>query len=263
MSKQQHTDTQTEIQNEAQNIAQFATRLGDDALITGQRLCEWCAKAPTLEEDLALANVALDYLGRARMCYGYAGELLGKDEDHFAYQRHEPEFENALIVELPRGDFAFTMVRQYLLDEFEVSYFQALISSGDSTFAGIAAKTHKEVLYHQRRSLQWIKRLGLGTAESNRRSQEALDELWGYVDELFEMDSLENTLADQGIVPNRQTLKNNWHKTVSATLSHAELSVPDSTWQVQGGREGVHTEHLGHLLAEMQSLSREHPGLTW
>ena len=244
-------------------ISQYAVRLGDDALITAQRLCEWSSRAPTLEEDLALANVGLDYLGRARMLYSYAGELLGKTEDQLAYLRDSREFENAMIVELPCGDFAFTMVRQYLLDEFESRFFIALADSTDGRLAAIAQKTGKEVTYHLRRSLEWMKRLGLGTTESNDRSQQALDELWGYVDELFEMDALEESLMQSGVAVDKATFRTDWDAVVKATLLAVGLSVPSHDWQVRGGRSGVHTEHLGHLLTELQYLQRAYPGLAW
>ena len=244
-------------------ISKYAVRLGDDALITAQRLCEWSSRAPTLEEDLALANVGLDYLGRARMLYSYAGELLGKTEDQLAYLRDAREFENAMIAELPCGDFAFTMVRQYLLDEFESRFFTALTNSTDARLAAIAQKTVKEVRYHLRRSWEWMKRLGLGTAESNDRSQQALDELWGYVDELFEMDALEKALMTSGVAVDKATLRADWDAVVKATLLAVGLSAPSHDWQVRGGRSGVHTEHLGHLLTELQFLQRAYPGLAW
>lgn len=248
---------------EPQAVATYAMRLGDDALITAQRLCEWSAKAPTLEEDLALANVGLDYLGRARMCLGYAGELLGKTEDQLAYLRDAREFQNALILELPRGDFAFTMVRQYLLDAFESRFFAALAQSTDARLAAIAHKTLKEVTYHLRRSSEWMKRLGLGTSESNDRSQRALDELWGYVDELFEVDELEQILIEGGVAVAKPMLQADWEAAVGTMCAQVGLSVPNHQWRVSGGRSGVHTEHLGHLLAELQFLQRAYPGLAW
>ena len=161
------------------DIAEYALGLGDDALILGQRLCEWCADAPLLEEDIAIANVGLDYLGRARMLLQYAGEKLGKTEDELAFLRDAPEFKNLLIVELPRGDFAFSQVRHYLLDEFEHLFFAQLTQSQDPTLAGIAGKTAKEVRYHLRRSTEWMHRFALGTDESKTRAQQALDELLG------------------------------------------------------------------------------------
>ncbi len=243
--------------------AKYAVRLGDDALVLGQRLCEWCSKAPTLEEDLALANVGLDYLGRARMLYGYAGELLGRSEDEFAYTRDAREFENVLLVELPRGDFAFTMVRQYLLDEFEEGFFECLAGSTDEQLAAVAVRTGKEVRYHKRRSGEWLRRLGLGTQESNRRAQEALDELWGYVAELFAMDGFESELAEAGIAIWRAELEPAWRESVGTLIEASGLSLPGDDWQVQGGRSGVHTEHLGHMLSELQFLQRAYPGAEW
>ena len=247
----------------ADGVARFVVRLGDDAVVMGQRLCEWTSNGPTLEEDLALANVALDYLGRARMFYGYAGELLGCSEDDLAFLRDARQFENLLMVELPRGDFAFTMARQFLLDCFELRYFGALRGSADGTLSGFAERIEKEVRYHSRRSEQWLLRLGLGTAESHRRVTEALQELWGYRAELFEMDALEERLRDEGVAVDRSALVDPWHEAVTEHLERCGLQTPDTAWQVTGGRSGVHTESLGFLLAEMQSLPRAHPGLEW
>jgi ring-1,2-phenylacetyl-CoA epoxidase subunit PaaC len=245
------------------DIAAYATRLGDDALVLSQRLCEWSSNAPVLEEDLALSNVALDYLGRVRMLYGLAGERTGRSEDELAFLRDVMEFENLLMVELPRGDFAFTMVRQYLLDEFESVFFTALLTSRDEVLAGIAGKTVKEVQYHKRRSVEWMRRLGLGTQESNRRAQQALEELWGYVDEFFVMDALEHRLVEQGIAVARDTLEQPWRAAVAALLAETDLRQPAGDWQVLGGRDRMHTEHLGHLLSEMQFMQRAYPGLNW
>ena len=246
-----------------EEIARYSVRLGDDAMIIAQRLCEWSSRAPTLEEDLALANVGLDYLGRARMCYSYAGSLLGKTEDDFAFLRDVREFENALMFELPRGDFAFTMVRQFLTDEFETLFFPLLSTSVDSELAAIAEKTNKEVAYHRRRSNEWLKRLGLGTSESHARAQLALDELWGYIDELFEMDELEMALCAAGVAVDRVALQATFSDNVQSGLINASLAVPEHSWQVRGGRTGSHTEHLGHLLTELQFLQRAYPGQQW
>ncbi len=244
-------------------IAEYTLRLGDDALVHGQRLCEWCADAPFLEEDIAIANVGLDYLGRARMLLQYAGELLGKTEDELAFLRDAPEFRNLLIVELPRGDFAFAMMRQYLLDEFELLFFEALTRSADATLAAVAEKAVKEVRYHHRRSVEWMRRLGLGTPESNRRMQAALDELWGYIDEFFLMDALEQRLAADRVAVDKQALEVIWRNRVADLVSEVDLQLPGDEWQVAGGRDGVHTEHLGHMLGEMQFMQRSYPGLTW
>ncbi len=245
------------------DIAEYTLRLGDDALVHGQRLCEWCADAPFLEEDIAIANVGLDYLGRARMLLQYAGELLGKTEDELAFLRDAPEFRNLLIVELPRGDFAFAMMRQYLLDEYELLFFEALTRSEDATLAAVAEKAIKEVRYHHRRSVEWMRRLGLGTHESNRRVQAALNELWGYVDEFFLMDALDERLAASGVAVDRRALEVIWRDRVADLVSAVELQLPGDEWQVTGGRAGVHTEHLGHMLGEMQFMQRSYPGLTW
>jgi ring-1,2-phenylacetyl-CoA epoxidase subunit PaaC len=197
------------------------------------------------------------------MLYGYAAAISGTTEDQLAFTRDERQYENLLLVELPRGDFAYTMMRQYLLDAFESNFFAGLCHSSDPTLAGIAAKTVKEVDYHLRRSQEWIRRLGLGTAESRQRLQAATDELWGYVDELFEADTLEQTLIDQGIAVNRGALEAGWRAAVTGLLTASNISLPDSTWQVTGGRRGLHTEHLGHLLSEMQYLQRAYPGQQW
>lgn len=245
------------------DLADFTLRLADDALVTSQRLCEWCADAPLLEEDIAIANVGLDYLGRARLLLQYAGERLGRSEDDLAYFREGHEFKNLLLVELPRGDFAFTMVRQYLLDEYEILYFAELQNSRDERLAAIAGKAIKEVRYHHRRSTEWIRRLGLGTVESNRRSQAALNELWAFVAEFFVMDSLEMDLSDQGVAVNRLCLKSPWSARVETLLGEANLILPQYDGYQTGGRQGLHTEYLARMLAEMQTLQRSYPGLEW
>ncbi|MCB1619733.1 MAG: phenylacetate-CoA oxygenase subunit PaaC [Thiothrix sp.] len=243
----------------------YAVRLGDDALILGHRLSEWTSRAPFLEEDLALQNVALDYIGRARMFYGYAAELSadGRTEDDFAYLRDARQFSNLLIHELPRGDFAFTMARQLLTDVFSSLYLEQLLRSTDATLAGIAAKAAKETRYHLRRSREWALRLGDGTDESHARMVRAIDELWGYTHELFELDALEQQLADAGIGVDNAALRPAWLKQVSAILTEATLRVPEDSWVVRGGRTGYHTENLGHILSEMQSVHRAYPGVSW
>ena len=247
----------------ARDVAEFSLRLGDDALILSQRLCEWCADAPLLEEDIALANVALDYLGRARLLLQYAGEGLGQTEDELAFTRDSAEFRNLLLVELPRGDFAFSTVRQYLIDEFELLYFAELTKSADATLAGIAAKTLKEVAYHHRRSRDWMCRLGLGTEESRARTQAGLDLAWGYVGEFFLQDEMEMALVDAGVAVDRAALEAGWRDAVAALLAAAQLEQPDAAWQQSGGRRGLHTEHLGHMLGDMQFMQRAYPGLAW
>ena len=251
------------MDNEA--IKQLAIRLGDDSLILGHRLSEWCSNGPFLEEDLALTNTALDYVGRARMFYGYAAELAadGSTEDTFAYQRDCRDFTNLLIYELPNGDFAFTMARQYLVDEFSSLFMRALAESSDETLSGIAAKAVKECDYHLRRSREWMLRLGDGTEESHERVQAAINDLWGYTPELFLMDELEYRLAGEGIAVELGLLRDGWQERVNATLGEATLKLPDADWSVTGGREGVHTEALGHLLSDLQFVQKSYPGLEW
>ena len=244
---------------------EYTLRLGDDSLTLGHRLSEWISHAPFLEEELGLANVALDLIGRARAFYTYAAELAGggKNEDDYVYLRDEREFKNLLMMELPRGDFAFTCVRQFLVDVFNVKFLTALAGSTDERLAAIGAKTVKESSYHLRRSREWIVRLGDGSKESHDRAQAALGELWGYTHELFVMDGLECELSNQGIGVGRAALEAGWNTEVDAGLLEATLTRPVSTWSVKGGRAGIHTEHLGRLLTELQFLQRRYPGVQW
>ena len=243
----------------------YAVRLADDALVLGHRLSEWSSNAPFLEEDLALSNVALDYIGRARMFYTYAGQVRndGTTEDDYAYLRDCREYYNLLINELPRGDFAFSMARQFMVDAFNLAYLGQLQGSSDESLAAIAGKAVKESTYHLRRSTDWMMRLGDGTEESLRRLQEAVVELWGFTPELFAMDELETELLAQGIAVDRTALRTDWEQQVRATLEAAGVTIPEPDWQVEGGRQGVHTEHLGHLLSELQFVQRAYPGLEW
>ena len=243
----------------------YLLSLADDALILGQRTSEWCSRGPFLEEDIALSNVALDYIGRARMFYQYAAEVEGKgrSEDDLAYFRDERDFSNLLINELPNYDFAFSMVRQYFLDVHACLYLQELTASADQRLAAIASKAIKESRYHLKRSQTWLLQLGLGTEESNKRMQTAIDELWGYTPEMFMMTETETQLSTAGIAVNRENLLQQWTATVTADIRAADLQIPDQQWQVVGGREGKHSEHLGHLLAQMQILQRSYPGLEW
>ena len=237
--------------------------LGDDALVLGQRLAAWCGKSPWLEEDLAMANTALDFLGRARLLYGYAERLGGCDEDAYAFQRDARAFTNLLIYELPCDDFASACVRQFLVDEFDALHLEKLSASADADLAGIAAKAYKEALYHRRRSAAWMVRLGDGTAESRRRMQQALEELWGYHAELFAPVGEESGLVAAGVLPVRAALRPQWLEAVTATLAEATLEPPSADWAIDGGRQGLHTEHLAPMLAEMQHLHRSHPGARW
>ncbi|MBB3330724.1 ring-1,2-phenylacetyl-CoA epoxidase subunit PaaC [Halomonas campaniensis] len=244
---------------------EYAVRLGDDANVLGHRISEWVSHGPFLEEDIAYANVALDYIGRARMFYGYASELAsdGRTEDDFAYMRDDRQYQNLLLMEMPRGDFAYSQVRQLLIDVYYNLLLPQLAESRDDTLAAIAAKAIKESRYHLRRSRDWVLRLGDGTEESHRRTQAALDSLWGYTHEMFEMDETERLLADSGIAVDTTRLRDEWHRQVSSILTEATLSVPEDGWAVRGGRIGYHTENLGHLLTEMQFVHRSYPGCQW
>jgi ring-1,2-phenylacetyl-CoA epoxidase subunit PaaC len=238
-------------------VRQLLSR-ADDALLLGHRLSEWTGHAPTLEEELALANIALDLIGQARALYSYAGTLTGHTEDQLAYLRDVPAWRNCLIVELPIGDFAFSIARLLLVSAFVDPFWRAAIASTDSTIAAVAAKAEKETAYHLRHAAEWLIRLGDGTAESHRRAQTALDDLWPYTGEMF------NAVAnDVGTAPDPMSLRDTWNATVNSVLARATLDRPQDGWMQSGGRDGRHTEHLGHLLADMQFLQRTYPGATW
>ena len=253
------------MSTQQQDLVEYAIALGDDALVMGQRLSEWCSNAPFLEEDLALANVALDFIGRARMFYSYGAEVEGegRTEDDIAYRRDCRDFTNLLICELPRGDFAFSTARQFFIDAFYLDFLEALTESSDERLAAIAAKAIKETRYHYRRSHDWLLRLGDGTEESREKIQQALEQLWGYTPELFSMTAGEARLVEQGIAVDCAALRDSWNKRVDAVLEKATLKRPAAEWEVTGGRAGVHTEHLGHMLSELQFLQRAYPGQQW
>jgi ring-1,2-phenylacetyl-CoA epoxidase subunit PaaC len=243
----------------------YTLRLADNALILGHRLSEWCGHAPVLEEDLALANMALDLIGQARALYAYAGELEdnGRDEDALAYLRDAGEFRNVLLVEQPNGDFAATIVRQLCYAAFAEPYLAALTRSRDATLAAIAGKAVKEMAYHLRHAAEWTIRLGDGTEESRRRAQDAVDELWPFTGELFETDSVERALIATGTAADAAAVRPVWDRTLDAVLAEATLARPRDGWMQSGGRAGRHSEHLGHILADMQFLQRAYPGATW
>ena len=246
-------------------LLNYCIALGDDSLTLGHRLSECCRNGPFLEEDLALTNTSLDFIGRARMFYSYAAEIEGKGrgEDDIAYLRDCREYRNFLINELPNGDFAFTMARQLMIDAFDVGFFTGLSQSSDLMLAGIAAKAIKESRYHLRRSEDWILRLGDGTEKSHERTQNAFNELWAYAAELFEMTDDEQQLVDAGIAVDRSVLRADWTTTMHAVLNKATLDVPTDNRAIGGGRKGEHTEHLVFLLAELQFLQRAYPGQQW
>jgi ring-1,2-phenylacetyl-CoA epoxidase subunit PaaC len=243
----------------------YTLRLADTALINGHRLSEWCGRAPVLEEELALANVALDLIGQARALYAYAGEIEGKgrDEDALAYLRDVASYRNLLMVERPNGDFALTILRQLLMSAFMHPFWEAMTRSADARLAAIAGKAVKEVAYHLRHCGEWAVRLGDGTAESHRRMRDALDELWPYSGELFETDEIERTLIAAKMAVDPAELRASFGATLDRILSEATLERPRDGWMQTGGRHGRHSEHLGHVLAELQYLQRAYPGATW
>jgi ring-1,2-phenylacetyl-CoA epoxidase subunit PaaC len=246
-------------------LVQYALRLADNALVLGHRLSEWCGHGPVLEEDIALANVALDLIGQARPLYAYAGEAegAGRDEDELAYLRDAGQWHNVLLVEQPNGDFAATIARQLLYAAYQAPFWRALSGSRDDTLAAVAAKAEKEAAYHLRHAAEWLIRLGDGTAESHGRAQAALDELWMYTGELFEADAIERGLIERGVAVDPAAVRPEWDETVDAVLAEATLQRPPDQWMQTGGRTGRHSEHLGHILAELQFLQRAYPGAKW
>jgi ring-1,2-phenylacetyl-CoA epoxidase subunit PaaC len=243
----------------------YALRLGDDALILAQRLSEWASRAPEIEEDIALTNIALDLLGQARALLDYAAVVEGgsRDEDDLAYLRTERDFRNVHLVEQENGDFAHTIARQLFFSTYQLFLYEELISSSDELLAGVAAKGVKEAAYHHDHALQWLVRLGDGTEDSRGRMQAAVDRLWPFTAELFDIDEVEKDLAAQGIAVDPSTLRPRWERAITDALARATLVVPATVWTSHGGRRGVHTECFGYLLAEMQYLHRLHPGASW
>jgi ring-1,2-phenylacetyl-CoA epoxidase subunit PaaC len=240
-------------------------RIGDSTLILGHRVSEWCGHGPALEEDIALANVALDLIGQTQMWLGLAAEVEGKGRtaDDLAYLRDAWDFRNLLLVERPNGDFGHTLMRQFLFDAFHHALLKGLAGSKDPRVAEIAAKAVKEVAYHLERSSDLVIRLGDGSEESHRRTQAALDALWPYTGEMFLADEKDKEVAAAGLVPDPASLKPAWDQTVRDVLTEATLAIPDSAFAHKGGKRGVHTEHLGFILADMQFLQRAYPGATW
>lgn len=238
-------------------------RLADDHLILGHRLSEWCGHAPMLEEDLALPNIALDLIGQARALYTYAGEIeaAGRDEDALAYLRLERDYTNLLICERPNGDFAHTMVRQLFFAAFMHRYWQETSRLADKTLVGIAQKAEKETAYHLRHSAEWVIRLGDGTDQSKARVEQALEDLHPFLAELFESDELTAETAD--VLPDPAGLKDIWRATLTPIFDEAGLDIPAIDKGATGGRRGIHTEDMGHLLAELQYVQRAYPGMTW
>ena len=252
-------------QSEEPALVSYLLRLGDDRLVLGHRNSEWCGHGPVLEEDIALANISLDLLGQATLFLRLAGQLegQGRDEDALAYWRDENRFTNLQILELPRGDFGFTILRQFLFDAWSFHHLEALARSAHSELAALAAKAHKETRYHLRHSSEWVVRLGDGTEESHRRIQTSLDELWPWTGEFFWQNEVDAELRAAGGAPDPETLRAPWESMVGELLGRATLAIPSGPMRMTGGRMGRHTEHLGHMLAEMQIVARSHPGAKW
>ncbi|MPR08194.1 1,2-phenylacetyl-CoA epoxidase subunit PaaC [Microvirga tunisiensis] len=251
--------------NQQDALFEYLLRLGDNALILGHRLSEWCGHSPALEEDLALSNVALDLIGQTQLWLNLAGEVEGKgrDADKLAYLRDGRDFRNVLLVEQPNGDFAVTMARQFYFDAWHYLLLRELAGSRDPRIAEIAAKGLKEVTYHLERSRDWVLRLGDGTEESHRRMQTAIEDLWMYTGELFESDEIDQAMAGEGLGPDLATLQEPWLGLVRATAEEATLSLPQPGWAQKGGKRGIHSEHLGYILADLQFLQRAYPNATW
>jgi len=246
-------------------LQKYTLQLADTALVLGHRLSEWCGHGPILEQDMALTNIALDLIGQARSIYQYAATLQGegRTEDDLAYLRSEMEFLNPLLVELPNGDFADTIARQFFFDVYNYAFYSALKNSKDETLAAIAEKSLKEVRYHQRYSSEWMLRLGDGTEESHEKIQTAVDNIWMYTGELTEMTEVEKAVLADGVGVDLEKIKPIWIEKVKSVLAEATLKMPESSWMQSGGKNARHTEHLGFILAQMQHLQRTHPGASW
>ncbi len=243
----------------------YLLRIADNALILGQRLSEWCGHGPVLEQDIALTNIALDLIGHARNWYQYIAEAegVGHTEDDLAFRRVAREYFNVLLVEQPNGDFAHTIVRQFLFDQFHFQLLESLTASPDEAIAAIAAKSIKEVRYHRRFSAEWVIRLGDGTGESHRRMERALSDLWPYAGEMHRVDALDRRAHQVGLGPDLEALRPAYFTAVEEVLREATLSLPETAPYQFGGKQGLHSEHLDYLLAEMQFMQRTYPGLKW
>ena len=246
-------------------LFEYCLRIGDNSLVVGHRVSEWCGHGPILEEDIALTNIALDLVGQSRTLLTYAGAVEGKGrtEDDLAYLRQVVDYRNCLLAEQENGDFARTIVRQFLFDSYNTLFLEELQNSADETLAAYAAKSLKEAAYHVRHSSEWMIRLGDGTAESKQRTQTALDELWMYSGELFEMDETETTLQKANIAPDSKAIYEKWTANVSKILEMATLQLPETGWMQTGGRTGKHSELLGYVLAELQYVQRSYPNCEW
>ncbi len=243
----------------------YIVRLGDDSLILGQRISEWCGHGPILEEDIALTNIALDLIGQTNNLYELAVSIenKGKNIDQLAFLRLEKEYSNLLLVEQPNVDFGYTIVRQFFFDVYRKLVFESLCNSTDERLAGIAEKSLKETKYHLKHSSEWVIRLGDGTEESHRRVQEAVNTLWKFTDELFYQDEVDQNVIELGLGVDNSIFKATWNTHVEQVLTEATLTIPTNSWQHTGGRKGIHTEHFGYLLSEMQYMQRAYPNMEW
>lgn len=248
-----------------ENLFKYTLQHADNCLILGQRLAEWCGYGPILEQDIALTNISLDQIGQARMWYQYAAEIQGEDrsEDDLAYLRDAWDYRNVLLVEQPNGDFAQTIFRQFLFDSYSCFFYEALMKSSDEHLQAIAAKSHKEALYHLKWSSDWVIRLGDGTEESRKRINDAIEMLWPFSGELTKPNKIENEALQIGYGVDLSILKEKRNAKINEVLSEATLELPSNSYSHVGGKDGKHTEHLGYILADMQFLQRAYPGLEW
>ena len=251
--------------NRNEALLAYVCRLGDNALVLGQRMIELVAAYPELEEELANANFALDYIGQARMFYTYAGELEGKgrSEDDFAFLRDENEFRNYLLLEQPNGHFGDSITKLVLFETFYLAQLEALVICGDKRVAEIAARAEKEIRYHLRHNVHWLVRLGDGTEESHARVQQSIDDMWQYTGEMFSADDIDRKFAASFGGPDLEALQAGWQQSLGAILKEATLKMPENGWMASGGKSGRHSEQFGYMIAEMQYLQRTHPGATW
>lgn len=251
--------------NKEQALFEYIVRIADNALILGHRISEWCGHGPSLETDIGMTNIALDYIGHARNLYQYAVEVEGKNrtEDDLAYLRDVPEFRNLLLVEQPNEDFAYTIARQFVFDTFNYHFFDALQQSNDERLVAIAKKSIKEITYHYRWSAEWIIRLGDGTDISHNKIQEALDDVWMYSGEAFVADAIDQQMLEEGIGVDLSTIKSKFDQRVADILKQATLTLPNEKWMQEGGKQGKHTEHLGFILTELQWMQRAYPNMEW
>ena len=246
-------------------LINYILQIADNAMILGHRLSEWCGHGPVLEQDIALTNIALDFVGQARSLYLYAAQVEGKGrtEDDFAFLRTEAQYKNALLVEQANGHFGTTIARQFFFDAYHFAFYKALVHSKDETLAAVAEKSLKEVTYHLRFSSEWMIRLGDGTEESHQKMQESVDDLWTYTGELFEMSDADTDLLKEGFSVDLSKVKEFWDGKVAEILNIATLQKPESAWMQSGGKNGRHSEQMGYILTEMQYMQRTYPGQEW